>query len=320
VPLEALPFRADFLEEAAALVAASYRAARETEPLLPERFEAPTAVLPLLKDLAGRGPGVAAVAGGQLAGFLLSRIVVPRVERMAWVPDCGHGLARPGDGATCREMYAAISRQWVVEGCLAQSVSIHVHDRDAAEAWFSLGFGLTWVDALRDLEPAAGADEGVEIRRAGRDDIDILLHLEAELVRHLTSAPTSLVYPEDPQTHARRSWAAGPVDTTWIAFRDGEAVGYLTAERPGGDAPVMARTGRSTASVGGAYVVEDARSSGVGAALLNRSLQWARSEGCERCAADWESANVPAHRFWLGKGFRPVVYTLLRRVEERDAG
>ncbi|GAG53324.1 unnamed protein product, partial [marine sediment metagenome] len=230
-------------------------------------------MLPRLEDLAGSGPGVAALAGGRLTGFLLSRIVVPRVERMAWVPDCGHGLARPGDGVTCRRMYADISRRWAAEGCCAQAVSIQAYDRDAVEAWFSLGFGLTWVDALRDLEPAAGEDEGVEIRRAGPDDIDVLVHLEAELVRHLTSAPISLVYPEDPETHARRSWADGPVDTTWIAFRDDRAVGYLTAERPGADAPVMARTGQSTASVGGAYVVEDARNRGVGTALLNRSLE-----------------------------------------------
>jgi len=320
VPYEVVAFRDEFLEEAAALVAASYRSGQEAEPLLPGRFGEVTALLPLLKALAGRGPGVAALAGGRLAGFLLSRIVTPRVERMAWVPDCGHGAARPGDHEVYREMYAAISRQWVDEGCLAQSVSIQAHDRDAAEAWFSLGFGLTWVDTLRDLEPAAGASYEVEIRTAREDDRAVLLPLQVEMERHLVSAPTSLVYPEDPETHARQSWAKEPVETTWLALRGGDAIGFLAAERPGGGNPVMARAGERTAGVGGAFVREDARNRGVATALLNRALEWARSEGYEPFGADFESANVAANRFWLGKGFRPVVHTVLRRIEKPLAG
>ena len=320
MPIDVVPFRDELLEEAATLAAANYRAGQEGEPLLPERFRQPESMLPLLKDIVGRGPGVAALADSRLAGFLLSRIVAPRAERMAWVPDYGHGVADPGGRATYREMYAAVSRQWAAEGCFTQSVSIQTHDRDAIEAWFTLGFGLTWVDALRDLEPAAGADEEVEIRPARQDDRAVLVSLEVELVRHLTSPPTSLTYPEDPEDHVRQSWAKEPVDITWIAFRDGEALGFLTADPPGGGNPVTARADERTAGVGGIFVKESARNRGVATSLLNRSLEWARSEGHERYATDFESANVQAHRFWLGKGFRPVVHTVLRRIEKPLAG
>ena len=110
------------------------------------------------------------------------------------------------------------------------------------------------------------------------------------------------------------------MDATWIAFLGGEAVGFLMTGPPGADGAVLARAGERTASVGGAYVREDARNRGVATALLNRSLEWARSEGYDRYATDFESANVQAHRFWLGRGFRPVVHTVLRRIEKPNAG
>ena len=320
MPIDVVPFRDEFLEEAAALAAANYREGWEIEPLLPETFRQPESMLPRLMDIAGRGSGVAALADGRLAGFLLSRIVTPRVERMAWVPDCGHGVSLSDGGATYREMYATISRQWVDEGCLAQSVSIQVHDRVAVEAWFSLGFGLTWVDTLRGLEPATGASNEVEIRTASEDDRAVLLPLQIEMERHLVSPPTSLVYPEDPETHARQSWAKEPVETTWLALRGTDAIGFLAGEPPGGGNPVMARAGERTAGIGGAFVREDARNRGVATALLNRALEWARSEDYEPFAVDFESANVAANRFWLGKGFRPVVHTVLRRIEKPLAG
>jgi hypothetical protein len=51
---------------------------------------------------------------------------------------------------------------------------------------------------------------------------------------------------------------------------------------------------------------------------LNRSLEWARSEGYERCAVDFEPMNVLAARFWL-RYFSPVCYSLVRHVDERIA-
>jgi hypothetical protein len=50
--------------------------------------------------------------------------------------------------------------------------------------------------------------------------------------------------------------------------------------------------------------------------LLNGSLEWARAEGYERCAVDFEPMNSLAARFWP-KYFQPVCYSLMRKVDER---
>jgi GNAT superfamily N-acetyltransferase len=67
-----------------------------------------------------------------------------------------------------------------------------------------------------------------------------------------------------------------------------------------------------------AFTKASARSKGVATALLNRSLEWARSQGYERCAVDFETMNFLASRFWL-KWFEPVCYSLVRCVDERLA-
>jgi GNAT superfamily N-acetyltransferase len=71
-----------------------------------------------------------------------------------------------------------------------------------------------------------------------------------------------------------------------------------------------------TVSITSAFTQEHARGKGIAMALLNRSLEWARAEGYERCAADWEPMNVPAARFWPRR-FELVCYSLMRCIDER---
>ena len=73
-----------------------------------------------------------------------------------------------------------------------------------------------------------------------------------------------------------------------------------------------------TTSIVGAFTTESVRGGGIATALLNRSLEWARSDGYERCAVDFEPMNPLATRFWL-RHFQPVCYTLIRHVDEGEA-
>jgi GNAT superfamily N-acetyltransferase len=61
----------------------------------------------------------------------------------------------------------------------------------------------------------------------------------------------------------------------------------------------------------------EVRGGGVGTALMRRSMEWARAEGYKRCTLHFLSANIPAARFWLKNGFRPLTQRLVRQVDER---
>ena len=107
-------------------------------------------------------------------------------------------------------------------------------------------------------------------------------------------------------------------EPTWIAELDGVPVGYMSAEKST-DTPVLARSDDGILSLVRAYVEPDSRSLGVGTALLNAALEWGRSAEYRVCAVDFESTNIESTRFWLGAGFRPVVYSLTRRLDDRIA-
>jgi len=63
----------------------------------------------------------------------------------------------------------------------------------------------------------------------------------------------------------------------------------------------------------------DARGTGLGAALLRHSMDWARDEGYTRCTLHFLTANLAAARFWLRHGFQPLTEELVRRVDDRIA-
>ena len=314
------PFTETHLEDAAALVAARYGAERETEPLLPAAFCEPAAVLPRLQRHLERGPGVAAMRDGRLAGFILSIASLHNGAWTAWAPDSAHA-ADPDDARDIyMPMYAAISERWLASGCFLHNVSILAHDRPALDAWFTLGFGLTLIDGLRDLTPAPGSGTRVDIRRAGPEEAGFVADQHFHLMRHLAAPPVFLPFTDAHSTEAHKRWLSNEANAHWIAYADDEVVGYMSTEPSTEDAIVMPRAGTQTLCMASAFTDPDARKHGTGTALLNHILEWGRAAGYSRCAADFETANIPGSRFWLGvAGFRPVVRSVTRRIDERMA-
>lgn len=54
-----------------------------------------------------------------------------------------------------------------------------------------------------------------------------------------------------------------------------------------------------------AYLAESARRAGLGSALVENLLAWAKSQGADRVELQFIDGNVQAEAFWTQKGFRP---------------
>lgn len=305
--------RETHLEDAAALVSARYAALRAQGPPLPARYEKADVVLDLLHNLSGDVPGVAALRDGQLVGFLAG-MVLPELQgrRAAYSPEWANG-ARLGQSRRIYEaMYAHLAACWAEDGCGTHAVTSLAHDPEAITGWHWLGFGLLAVDAVRELSPLDGAEQGVDIRRAGVDDLALVLPLIEALRRHVASAP--VFWASDPR-HDYRGWLESPQNALWLAVADGQAVGGMGVTPANPQACTIIRD-PGTCSIVNAYVREEARGQGIATALLDRALRWAHEQGYERCAVDFESANVLAARFWL-RWFEPVCFTVMRCIDER---
>jgi GNAT superfamily N-acetyltransferase len=140
-----------------------------------------------------------------------------------------------------------------------------------------------------------------------------VLALVGALHHHLVSPPVFLDAQEKDERAHYQQVLQNPGKAVWLAYDGTEAVAYLETGPASHDASTIIVDERTT-SITGAFTREQARGHGVGTALLNRALEWARAQGYERCAVDFEPMNPLAARFWL-RHFQPVCYALVRHVK-----
>ena len=348
--LEVMPFAAEHLDEAAALLAARHRADRAREPELSARFEEPTAaraelevawgMLPPaptadgdrhLHPLRPRAPGgdgakgVAAFRNGRLVGYLVgtrwlgSPFLRPRA---AWVAYAGHAVTPDEGPETYREVYAALVPRWLAAGCFAQYVTVPAADRQALAAWHSLGFGWEQARGVRDTGPVAQPRPAtaLEIHQAGAEDIEVVAQLSGRLARYHAGTPIFAPYLPESQAEHRSELAqmlADPERRVLLAYREGRLVGMQTLGPPRPYAAMV--TPERCIHLDEAFTEVEARGTGAGTALLGQAMAWARERGYARCTVSWMTANLSGARFWLGAGFRPLQYRLCRVVDERIA-
>jgi GNAT superfamily N-acetyltransferase len=214
-------------------------------------------------------------------------------------------------------LYTGLSAQWVAAGYCTHLLSIMANDENGIEGWRWLGFGLLAADGVRDPSPVPGGAAGVDLRRAGPDDIRQVTALLDALRRHMAAAPTFLHQGDSNGSEEDEKWLADPACAIWLAYEGTETVACM-GQGPANPKASELISDKGTTSIVGAYTRRSARGQGIATALLNHVLSWGRGEGYERCAVDWEPMNVPATRFWT-RHFQPVSYALVRHIDERFA-
>lgn len=304
--------RQSHLEDAAKLVAAGYGALRRDVPILPRRHEKIELLLPLMRDLVEQAPGVVAIHGRRLVGFLIAWLLPEfRGQPATYSPEWAHGAEAQNSRAIYQAMYARLSALWVAKSYRSHLLTMLIHDPAAIEAWHWLGFGLLVADAVRDLAAVRGASTNVEVHRAGPEQVGTVMEFDRALDLHLAAAPVFRPA-DDHRREYHEQWLADPAKPLWVAYLHGQAVAMMGAGPSNPDACHMV-CDPGTASILTAYTSERWRERGIGSALLNQLLAWARSSGYVRCAVDFETQNLLGARFWL-RNFQPVCYSMLRCI------
>jgi ribosomal protein S18 acetylase RimI-like enzyme len=247
--------------------------------------------------------------GTRLAHLVGSFGEAPSRGRYAWVGLRDHSLAAGEAPELLADVYAAAGAPWVEGGRLTHIVEVAA-EGPLPQLFFALGFGQEQVHAtarVRVEEPSA--PEGATIRRAGPDDLELLLDVAGMIGEHQVGPPVWSGLPPPEREAIRGDWAEFLKDETaviLVAERDGSAVGYA-AIHPGEDAAV--------AHLPVAGTRPDVRGAGIGVALAEHALHQAHLAGFESVALDWRSTNLLASRFWPRRGFRPTHLRLRRDVQ-----
>ena len=324
--LEIVPFDASMLTEAGALLAASHARARLAEPLLPAAYEDVERAQGGLAELLGRdgAGGVAAVRDGHLAGFLIG-VRRPPPNRVLSLLYHGQALAADESAVLYQDLYAVMAADWLRRGFFVHLVDVPHADSARQTAWDALGFGrgsdlavrdLSW--PMRDVSGPMGEPDSVEVRRGDAGDVEALVELSDQLLRHESTPPLLLPYLDDQRKRLRaevEEHLAEPASTYFVARVAGKPVGmHLLLPRPGSSKLL---TPDGSVYLSQAVVDPAHRRRGVGRALLRQSLAWAKEQGYEMCILHYMTANLSGSRFWAANGFRPLAQTRARLFEER---
>jgi ribosomal protein S18 acetylase RimI-like enzyme len=314
--LEIRPFSEEYLPHAGELLAARQRAHRKTEPLLPPRYEEPSAAAAEVEALlaATDASGTVALRGGRVVGYLLG---APRPTSIwgehVWVELAGHAVEEAED---LRDLYGAAARGWVENGWVRQYAMAPAHDPKLLDAWYRLGFGQQQAHGIQEAQEA---DWPAGTRRARESDVDALVALTPLLPDHQADSPTFAAIPMQETAEELRAEILEDVGK--------EEIGDLVVEREGRIvgafqvAPVELSSVHSgvarpegAALIGWAATDPAVRGSGTGVALTQATFAWARERGHEIVIADWRVTNLLASRFWPARGFRTTFLRLYRHI------
>jgi predicted N-acetyltransferase YhbS len=161
----------------------------------------------------------------------------------------------------------------------------------------------------RPVPAAAAAPDDVQIRPAEAADIAAVTALAVEVIRFDEHFGSVTLHPhaERAERLAARENLARPQPWTWLAERDGRAVGLLIAEPPDRAGWIAAATSRSpVAYLATMSVRPDERGSGVGSALVTELHRHLDAAGVAVTLLHHALLNPLSTPFWSRMGYRPL--------------
>ena len=312
------PLAEEHLDGAAVLLATRHAAARDVEPGLDPRYEEPDLARGEIAQLLARdgASGVVALSHGEVAGYVLGVPLDAIWGPNMWVEPAGHAASTP---ELVRDLYGAAATTWVAEGRTSHYAVVPATDHELVDAWFRLGFGHQHVHAIREpLDESPAPPEGIAVRHARREDIDVLVRLELSLNEHQVLSPVFSGVGPPSFEETRAEWDDDfddPKYTTFVAERDGVVLGSAV-----GCAIELSSIHRSLALprgagfLGFAAVLPEHRGLGAGRVLGETILAWAREAGYPTVATDWRMTNLLSSRTWPRLGFRPTFFRVHRAI------
>jgi GNAT superfamily N-acetyltransferase len=325
------PFTRQHLDAAGRLLAARHARYRAASSLLPAEYEAPGAWRPMLES-AVAATGVHAArceVDGDIAGFMAMEpmlfgpaemVAAFFAPRSAQVGFGSHAAREDVAFDVYRELYAEVSQHLVALGFFDHVVYVAPDDVVVNDAFVSLGFGRSVTAAIRGVEPidAEPVDGAIEIHQVSSEAIRDVIRLNDELSEHHRATP--IYWPHLPETAAateefQRQLLDDPANAHFVAYERGRAIGMQTFMPPDWVAPPLRP--EQTVYLYQGIVSADARSHGIGRAILAAGIDWCREQGYRHVALHFASANISGARFWQAAGFRPTEYRLTRHVDSR---
>jgi len=293
--------------QAMRLAQAAYEEELALVPALPDMQ------VPDLRHFAKNHLGVAAFEGDTMLGFLCAQGPFKKAfgttpVRGVWSPV--HANATVGDRARVyHRMYQAAAEKWVAAGALSHAVTLYAHDEAAKQAWFTYGFGMRCIDAVKLIDANAAVPEGdfLELPRERAGELHVLWNA---LNNHLGDSPCFMRHRSKSRALVSKTFAQARI---FAARREGKLVAYLKLRDNG---ETFASCAPDMMNICGVYALPETRGTGLYANLLRYAEAVLAKEGYARLGVDHESFN-PTALYFYPKHFSVYTNSLVRRIDER---
>jgi GNAT superfamily N-acetyltransferase len=245
-----------------------------------------------------------------MVGYLLGHgTESPIFGASLWVGRAGHAATDP---EVMRDLYASAAAAWLDAGWARHYVYVPALP-ELLEPWYQLGFAQMHVEAIR---PTGGSQlrlpEGVSVRSGSAADIEaIAIPFNNHIAEVQSKAPSFSTFRNESLAVQRADWIEtleDPSAAYFVIEREGSPIGHSLLYAPEGNLGDPADALQLASTV----IVPSARGSGIGVALINHVLNWARAQGFGSLVTNWRVTNLQASRFWSAAGWRPTFCRLQR--------
>jgi GNAT superfamily N-acetyltransferase len=248
----------------------------------------------------------------QVVGYLAGRVAEDRFwGRHAWIAHAGHAAREP---EVMRDLYAFTAKRWVAEGARLHLALVPAVP-ELVDPWLRLGFAYMQAHGLQESGGAGAAPPpGVVVRQGKAEDLAAARALMPIIWEHQTGSPTFTGMEIPSEQEYMADWEetlADPTYTYFVGELAGRVAGHLLMYP---EEPNLA-TPPGSVYLAVAATLPEARGRGLGVALTEHALTWAREAGYATVHTDWRVPNLQASRFWPRRGFRETFYRLARQVE-----
>jgi len=311
--MKILGFDKSHVENAMALALANYNEERRIVTALPQISTIPHNAF---EGFIDNGLGVAMFDGDKMLGFLCCgnprENAFGSTAKGAFVPCHGHGAITENRESIYKKLYQAAAEIWIDKDIAYHAISLYRHNSPSIEAFFSCGFGLRCIDAVRPLANFEhSVCEGVSFEELTKSDVAKIRDMRNALSTHLGESPCFMR--SSPVERERWIARAEARDSRlFIAVYNAEPIAFIEVHDSGEN---FASDDKSMKNICGAYCLPQYRGKGIMTGLLNYVITHINSGEINSLGVDFESFNLPANGFWL-KYFTAYTYSVTRRIDE----
>lgn len=319
--MKIVDFKDDHLEEASKLFQKNYTELLEKFPFLPGHFNRIETISSNLKKITANNPSLVALQSNQVVGYMTGYSQIKELKGSfsgTYMPEWAHASIRDGREKIYENLYRSISAIWASRKDYTHIISF-LENSNLSHTFQMLGFGMQVIDAAMPLEMnAARESSSFKIESAAREHISQLKQFNLKMNEHLQAAPVFIKWDmgSNSEEEIIKDFLSDD-QITLVASINDEIIACIRGVMNEGNIDILNQQG--TFGINFGYTDPDFRKTGIASVLLNEILQLAKAGGCRFASVDFETQNIEGRNFWL-KYFKPVIYSMLRKIDDRVQG